>query len=531
MTRKNNVGAVKSDEYPSHLRLHADTEAMSDAPQLARPAGLDQLCCAFRRATGWVLRWVPGDAPSGDEGAVWSQAVAAGIGPVAGHLSIEPGNGPEDAVPTEEELSRARPLAAAIGGILDELQRHRHALWQREAELATAVPTRQRPDEEVHLAERLAAVLRGGAQSVDCTAAALYLLDDATSELKLRAAWGIPPERLLATSRRLADATADLEALAGHAVVLENPDMIDYWAAPEPCQSAVCVPVSSPSIPLGTLWMYCDEAREFTDQQTNLVEIIAGRLAADLEREVLLASGAHAHQLQREWELVARSRHDQLPSAAPTIPGWTFSGWAGPDDDLHGGLYDWSVLQDGAIAIAAGASRGTGMSAALGATTLLAAHRAYRCQPHSVVQQLRRLNRSLWSGSEGGQLADVGYAVIQPERGLVTLANAGRVTAVLTGSDGCRVVRLPTAPLGADYEFDAEERQVTLAVGDALVWITDNFSIRSSGEDSGGMLNELTRRLHSLHGLSADQLRTAVENIVDFHGTGAALQIIHRGQP
>ena len=68
----------------------------------------------------------------------------------------------------------------------------RHALRQREAELATFVPVVVRADETPSLATRLEAVLRGGAEAIGCQAAGLYLLDPATTELKLRSSWGLP---------------------------------------------------------------------------------------------------------------------------------------------------------------------------------------------------------------------------------------------------------------------------------------------------------------------------------------------------
>ena len=43
--------------------------------------------------------------------------------------------------------------------------------------LAAGVPVREHDDEEQHLALRLDAILKGGAEAVGCQAAALYLLD------------------------------------------------------------------------------------------------------------------------------------------------------------------------------------------------------------------------------------------------------------------------------------------------------------------------------------------------------------------
>ena len=151
------------------------------------------------------------------------------------------------------------------------------------------MPVIARADDSEQLAELLESVLRAGAEACECQAAALYMLDDATTSLKLRSSVGLPVERLLQPPRPLKGAIADLEALLGHAVALERASAFGPWRVPEEFAAALCVPVSSPTIPLGTLWFFSDRPRDFTDRQTNLAELVAGRLAAELERTMLLA--------------------------------------------------------------------------------------------------------------------------------------------------------------------------------------------------------------------------------------------------
>ena len=183
----------------------------------------------------------------------------------------------------------AQQLAAQIVELISQRSQMERALCEREAELAAGVPIFVHPRPTSHLSERLEAVLRGGAQSLRCDAAAMYLLDDDTTELKLRAQWGLGAQRLAEPGRPLAGALADLEALSGHAVVLEDDVLMELWRVPEPAGAAVCVPISGPSSVLGTLWLFCHAPRKFSATETNLAEILAGRLAADLDREALIA--------------------------------------------------------------------------------------------------------------------------------------------------------------------------------------------------------------------------------------------------
>src|SRR5204863_6963613 len=136
----------------------------------------------------------------------------------------------------------------------------------------------------------------------------------------------------------------DLEAFVAHAVVLAGTTLLPHWRCPVDFPAAVCVPVSSPSIPLGTLWVFSDQPRDFSPEQTNLLEIIAGRLAADLEREMLLAAGTKAKERDRQLELASRWMADRLPSITPLIDDYEFSAWTQQAGNIGGDFHDWSVL-------------------------------------------------------------------------------------------------------------------------------------------------------------------------------------------
>ena len=155
--------------------------------------------------------------------------------------------------------------------------------------------------------------MKGGAEAIGVQAAGLYLLNAATTQLKLRSCWGLPFGRFSDPTRPLSEAMADLEALLGHVVVLDGNEQIRQWNPPEEFSASVCVPVSTPSVPLGTLWMFADDQREFSEQDTNIIEIIAGRLAADLEREMLMAEGIVASRLKKQQAAVERVQQSQIP--------------------------------------------------------------------------------------------------------------------------------------------------------------------------------------------------------------------------
>jgi phosphoserine phosphatase RsbU/P len=491
-----------------HVEEHPDQQLGCTIPQIG------PLCSAFEKATGWQLRYEQSPAGLGE---AWSATIEA-HGRQAGRLVLAAPQHDNDSKKTNGsiDLHQARPLALAIGNLLSEVSRLKQAVWHREAELAAGVPVAARPDEEPHLADRLEAVLKGGAEALGCQAAGLYLLDDATTELKLRAMWGLPEERLLAPARPLRGATADLEALVGHAVVLEDISLTPNWRCPEQeFAAAVCVPVSSPSIPLGTLWVFSDEPRDFSPEQTNLLEIIAGRLAADLEREMLLAAGTKAKERDRQLELAARWMADRLPSITPLIDDYEFSAWTQQAGSIGGDFHDWTVLTDGRVALTVGDAEGELFEAALGAASLHYALKAHASQPHSAGELLARVNESLIATSPGDQRASLAYALLEPDSGAIELSLAGAAAAIVVREDDREVTTTDAPQLGELSETAFQQDALKLRPGEALVLISGG--VRAAVDGAGLRIGEAAIASHVARHLreSADGLVARLRRLLD----------------
>jgi serine phosphatase RsbU (regulator of sigma subunit) len=463
---------------PARLRLHVEEAAETLNPALPP---LAPLCQAFEQTTGWELRFEK--SPPGI-GEVWSTAIGSEPLPAGRLVLAVADHGMQSAaIP----LAAARPLALAIGGLLGEIHRLRGELRHREAELAAGVPVTARPDEP-HLAERLEAVLKGGAAAVGCQAAGLYLLDEGTSELKLRAAFGLPHERLLAPARPLRGAVADLEALVGHAVVLEDTALLPHWRCPEDYPSAVCVPVASPTIPLGTLWAFSEQPRDFSPEHTNLLEIIAGRLAADLEREMLLAAGAQANRDSQQLSVAARWLSDRLPTVAPLLDEFEVAGWTQSADEIGGSFHDWSVLPDGRLALAVGAAEGRLLTSALGAASLHSAIKAHAGHRHTAGGLARQVNETLWTAFPGDQHAGLAYALLDPDSGQAELALAGGTAAILVRPDERCILTADGRPLGSDSDPDVMCEKIALVRDEALLLLSPG--VRSALDAAGLRIGE-----------------------------------------
>lgn len=494
----------------TRLRLHIEEPTGPSTPNLEEVSSLHPLCRSFKQATGWTLQCC--SAEKDPSQFVWSQQVSDVDGDATNLLTLE---GPPHDVdsPALCDFDDVRDLAASVGGLVEELHHARHAIWQREAELAAGVPITHHVDEGSHLATRLEAVLKAGAQAVECQAAAAYLLDEGTKQLKLRSCWGLPKSRFLEAPRPLRGAAADLEALVGHAVVLEDTRLLRHWSVPESFGSAVCVPISSPTTPLGTLWLFCEQPREFTDDETNLLEIVAGRVAADLEREVLLQQSVQTRTLKRQLTHAMDWQRNRLPQIKPLLDGWEVAGWTSQGDRLGGDFHDWFVLPDGSLAIAVGDAQGKMFEAALTAASLHTALKSHTNYRHTAQQMLDRINETLWTASAGDQFASMFYAVIQPDGGEMQYAAAGPVYAAVVGDSSRKLAVDDGVPLGTQPDAEYSSSHDELATGEILVVLSEGLKRTLTPASN----RQLWRQIRRDRDCSADDLVDRIRSFVQSH--------------
>ncbi len=130
-------------------------------------------------------------------------------------------------------LENAEMLLSTIERLVDRLEKTENALRRQEAELATNVSVTRGSNEQEELADRMQSIIASSAKSIGASAAAIYLLDDSTSSLKMRSTWGLPAIKLADPARPLRGSMPDLEALLGNAVLLEDIKAMPEWPSPE----------------------------------------------------------------------------------------------------------------------------------------------------------------------------------------------------------------------------------------------------------------------------------------------------------
>jgi hypothetical protein len=456
-----------SYDIPEYLRLHV-AEDVQWLGETESDIELDCICQSFSLATGWQLDYHSHD---GTETAVWSTQILDNRGEQSLTLELssplpKPRKG--RARSNVASTPAAKALAKEIGQLIARVNRAERALWQREAELAAAVPVVTKLDEEpVRLAQRLEAILHGASELVGATAAALYILDDATTQLKLRAHWGLSDSRFTDPPRPLRTAKGDLEALAGQAVVLDDAAALPHWNIPEKYPSAVCIPVSTATIPLGTLWLFADQRRDFSVQETHILEIIAGRLAVELEREILLREHTQNKPNNHLADAVAW-QSESRPQANPEVPGWDIAAEPSYENSLNTETHHWHIDSDGHFRFSLSSVTEPGITGSLTMAELsgLVRQSDLIADPLTLIH---RVNQLLWCGSAGGRHASAFCAQLQPENGHLIAEAAGEMFAFIIRPHGWELMMAPIELLGTDEHPLVNSIDQVLYPGDSLL--------------------------------------------------------------
>lgn len=349
------ANSIPNDDFPRILSMagrheHASSEESSLSASGAAIQNIygpvsHALCEAFELATGWTLRFDESQ-PSRKR----REQSGLSDSPITGKLSIDDMSAiwPEGA-PTVHR-GKCDRLVECIDEVVSQLQQSYLKMYAVQAELATQFPVVVSKDESYQLAELLASLLKTAVESVGANSAAMYTLDEDTEWLAMRSSTGLKGKHANGCQRLLATSVADIEAMAGNAIVMEDPTQCSVWSAPEQSSSAVCIPISSTKTILGTLWIFGNEVRQYSDQELNILEIIAGRIAAELEREAVVR---HVNQQQSEGPPSSGRRFENYPVVDPPFDGWTMRGKAGWEGDK---FIEWNVTDDEEIRLTVGTS-------------------------------------------------------------------------------------------------------------------------------------------------------------------------------
>jgi phosphoserine phosphatase RsbU/P len=268
---------------------------------------------------------------------------------------------------------------------------------------------------------------------------------------------------------------------------------------------------------LGTLWVFSNEKRDFSARETNLLEVVAGRLAADLEREMLMQAGAEGAALQKQVAAAERIQRNELPTISPLLDGWNVAGWTRQVEGVGGAFHDWFCLPRGLLAVAVGKADQQGIAGSLTANSVKTALRAHARYHRQAERILHQVNLTLWTGSAGDQHAALFCGMIETNNGRVSCSSAGHVHALWLNADGWQSLSRSGVSLGSGPETSFDSFSHVLQPGETPILLTD--AVRNVSDRTQPSLDEdvLAKTLDGKLHLSAEELAAQIRSILEAH--------------
>jgi putative methionine-R-sulfoxide reductase with GAF domain len=318
--------------------------------------------------------------------------------------------------------------------------------------------------------------------------AVVLLLDEASQELVARAACGIEEEVREGVRVPIG------AGFAGRIAATKGPvrlDRVDDTTVANPIlwekgvQVMLGVPLLSEGKVLGVLHVGRLQVRPFTQEDVDLLEVVADRVAGATQNRQLAVEQAAAMLLERSL----------LPPSLPRCTGLELAArYAPADNRIAGGdWYDVFTLPAGEMWIVLGDVAGHGLEAAVVMGRIRSALRAYALLGLPPEEVLELLDRKV-QHFEIGTFATIACAVVQPRHGSIRISVAGHPPPMFAapGRESELVEVRVTPPVGVRHDFERTSTEVPLPAGGVLVFYTDGL-IERRGESIDIGLERLRR--------------------------------------
>jgi sigma-B regulation protein RsbU (phosphoserine phosphatase) len=273
-----------------------------------------------------------------------------------------------------------------------------------------------------------------------------------------------------------------------------------------------------------------EPGRRWTDDEIQLLGIVAGNSAVMIEQARLRAEAEEKKRFQEENErmerdlTLARDIQMGLLPKGPVIHGaWDIHGRLEPARQVGGDAFDIFPLDDHRLVITVADVSGKGVPAALLMSHLQATLRAYCDGTRPIPEMIAHVNRRTVAAATGGKFITMFYAELDCTAGRLRYSNAGHNRPLLRRTDGS-IEELEAGGMILGFLPDApyEMGDVPFGPGDALLLYSDGISEANDtrGDQFGEeRLAELWKGLGSLS--AGDAIARIYDEVVRFRGSAA----------
>jgi serine phosphatase RsbU (regulator of sigma subunit) len=227
-----------------------------------------------------------------------------------------------------------------------------------------------------------------------------------------------------------------------------------------------------------------------TGERMSIENIIISRVVdGKIVEDRVVRDASHVWQRRLENERIERERVEQelqvarsiqqasLPKEVPTLEKWQITPYYQPAREVGGDFYDFFDLEEGRLGLVVGDATGKGVPAALvmASTRSMLRAVAQALGSSSPRDVLGRVNDSLVTDIPPNMFVTCFYAILDPESGSLTYANAGHDLPYLHRNGDAEELRARGMPLGLMPRMGYEEKEIVLDAGEAALFYSDGL--------------------------------------------------------
>jgi serine phosphatase RsbU (regulator of sigma subunit)/anti-sigma regulatory factor (Ser/Thr protein kinase) len=219
--------------------------------------------------------------------------------------------------------------------------------------------------------------------------------------------------------------------------------------------------------------------QDYSGDDRRLLENLAGHVAPAVRVAQLVrqqeAEARTRERVEQQLRVAQLIQQNFLPREIPDLPGWQLAAYYQPAWEVGGDFYDFIHLADGRLGIVIGDVTDKGIPAALVMAATKSMLRAAAQESASPGEVLARANDLLCPDMPAKMFATCLYAVLDVDSGRVDFANAGHNVPYMRTASGVQELRATGMPLGLMPGMTYEEKSVTLAPGDNVLFHSDGL--------------------------------------------------------
>ncbi|MSP14232.1 MAG: GAF domain-containing protein [Chloroflexi bacterium] len=286
-------------------------------------------------------------------------------------------------------------------------------------------------------------------------------------------------------------------------------------------RAELAVPVKLEDQILGVLDVQSNEVGAFDDDDVFVVSTLGDHFAIAMEEADLYKQSLERQRLEQEMQVGRQIQASLLPEAAPELPGWEICATWHPARQVAGDFYDFIPLRDGRLGTVIADVSDKGVPAALFMALSRTLIRAMGFGRPTAHEALERANDLILADTRTDMFVTVFYAILEPESGRLTYANAGHNPPLLfqAGREEILHLRGRGIALGVLDAITLEDQVSILELGDVLVLYTDGVTdaLNRAEEEFGLLRVEEILFLHH-HQLAQDILAAITEALTSYIG-------------